>query len=180
MAKAKQSPEPDRPEQQTEQRQTLARHEPHSASLWGGGPFALMSRFADEMERMFEDFGIGRRLGRVRGEIGQVVWSPQVEAFERGGQFTVRADLPGLTKNDVKVDITDDALTIQGERKQERKEEGEGWHRSERSYGSFFRSIPLPEGVNADEAKASFHDGVLEITMPAPRREERRRSVEIK
>ncbi|MGH9769840.1 MAG: Hsp20/alpha crystallin family protein [Blastocatellia bacterium] len=183
MAKAKESLEPKRPEQQSEQtgerRQSPARHEPyHPSSIWSGsgGPLGLINRFADEMERMFENLGFGRGWG----EIGQDAWSPQIEVFKRGGQFIVRADLPGLKKDDVKVDVTDDAITIQGERKQEHQEEREGWHRSERSYGSFFRSIPLPEGINVDEAKASFRDGVLEIAMPAPQVEERRRSIEIK
>jgi HSP20 family protein len=147
-------------------------------------PFAMMNRFAEEMERMFEDFGFGRgwlapRLRPGMGEIGHAMWLPQIEIFERGGQFIVRADLPGLTKEDVKVDITDEALTIQGERKQEQEEEREGWHRSERSYGSFYRSIQLPEGAKAEEAKANFRDGVLEISMPAPEREGRRRQIEI-
>jgi HSP20 family protein len=143
-------------------------------------PFSMMNRFAEEMERMFEDFGLGRSWLRAgMGEMGQAIWSPQVEIFERGGQFIVRADLPGLTKDDVKVDITDEALTIQGERKQEHEEDREGWHRSERSYGSFYRSIPLPEGIKADEAKANFRDGVLEISIPAPQREGRRRQIDI-
>ena len=165
MAKAKQSPEPGGSEAQTGRRHSLSHYEP-----------TLMTRFANEIERLLDDFG----LGQVWGELGRARWSPQIEVFERGGQFVVRADLPGLSKDDVKVDITDEALTIQGERKQEHKEEREGWYRSERSYGSFFRSVPLPEGINANEAKASFRDGVLEITMPAPKREERKRSIEIK
>ena len=110
----------------------------------------------------------------------QALWSPEIEVFERGGQLVVRADLPGLTREDVKVDIREDSLIIQGERRQEREENDEGYYRSERSYGSFFRSVPLPEGINADEVKASFKDGVLEITMPSPKRAERKRSVEIK
>jgi HSP20 family protein len=136
----------------------------------------MMNRFADEMERLFEDFGFGRGLLAPRGwgETRQSLWSPPVEVLERGGQLIIRADLPGLSKNDVKVEITDEALTIQGERKQEREENREGYHRSERSYGSFYRSIPLPEGIDPEQAKASFREGVLEVTLPAPKREERR------
>ncbi|MEW6128856.1 MAG: Hsp20/alpha crystallin family protein [Acidobacteriota bacterium] len=191
MAKAKQSLDPkssERNEPSGQRQQVLTRREPHYPALWSNNPFAMMNRFAEEMERMFDDFGIGRslptmRFGRGWGELesSQMVgWSPQIEVFEREGQFIVRADLPGLKKDDVKVDITDDALTIQGERKQEHEEEGEGWYRSERGYGSFFRSIPLPEGINADEAKASFRDGVLEISMPAPQQpQQRRRQIEV-
>jgi len=165
MAKPKQDHEPGRELQLSERRHSLSRHEP-----------TLMDRFANEIERLFEDFG----LGRVWGEIGRAEWTPQIEVFERGGQFIVRAALPGMTSNDVKAEIIENALIIKGERRQEHKEEREGWYRSELSYGSFFRSVTLPEGVNMDEAKASFRDGVLEISMPAPKREERRRAIEIK
>lgn len=200
MAKAKETQEttPQKPqgerrqgEQQPSQaigrgseRQTgLARREPFWPSPWAASPFSLMNRFADEMERLFGDFGLGRGwlAPRFGSETGQALWAPQVEVFEREGKLVVRADLPGLTKGDVKVEVTDDALTIQGERRQEHEESSEGYYRSERSYGSFCRSIPLPEGVNADEAKADFRDGVLEVTMPAPPQpERRRRQLEIK
>jgi hypothetical protein len=76
--------------------------------------------------------------------------------------------LPGLTKDDVNVEITDDAINISGERRNEDEERREGYYRSERSYGGFFRSIQLPEGANAEDANATFNNGVLEITMEAP------------
>jgi HSP20 family protein len=85
-----------------------------------------------------------------------------VDVLEREGQFIVRADLPGMSKEDVKVEITDDLLTIQGERKEERK----GYSYRECRYGSFYRAIPLPEGVDAGKATADFHKGVLEVVMP--------------
>jgi HSP20 family protein len=171
-----------------EQRANLERREIWMPSFLTS-PFGLMNRFAEEMERAFENFGMGRALvpgfgrelgARGWGEMGSGIWSPQLEVFEREGQFVIRADLPGLSKDDVKVDITDEALTIQGERRQEHEEQREGYYRSERGYGRFFRRIALPEGVNADAAKASFRDGVLEITLPAPQRQERRRQIEIK
>jgi HSP20 family protein len=93
----------------------------------------------------------------------------------------VRADVPGLSKDDLTVEVGEDQLTIQGERKYDHEEEREGVYRSERSYGSFYRQIPLPSGVNAEEASADFRNGVLEITMPAPKRQqEGRRQLEIK
>ncbi|HEX8501297.1 MAG TPA: Hsp20/alpha crystallin family protein [Pyrinomonadaceae bacterium] len=104
----------------------------------------------------------------------------QVEVFEREGQLVVRADLPGLKKEDVKVEVSNDTLTISGERKSEHEEKREGFYRSERSYGSFQRQIPLPEGVNADDARATFNNGVLEISIQAPQRESRSRRLEIK
>jgi len=155
-------------------------------------PFGMLERFADEMDRIFEDFGFGRawpttRAGRSplrgisQGPAGEwAAWTPAMEVFHRNDQLIIRADLPGLTKDDVKVDVTEDVVTVQGERKQEQEEEREGVYRSERSYGAFFRTIPLPEGVIADQAKATFKDGVLEITMPAPPEQVRRgRRVEI-
>jgi len=80
----------------------------------------------------------------------------------------VTAELPGLKKEDVKVELTEDALIIQGERKQEHKEDHEGFHRWERSYGQFYRSIPLPEGAKTDQAKAELTDGVLKVSVPVP------------
>jgi HSP20 family protein len=135
----------------------------------------LMERFADEMDRLFDDFGIGRsRLPHwesgwlTPAALGAELWSPNVEVFQRNSELVVRADLPGLSKDDVKVDVTDDAIMIQGERRREHEDERGGVYRSERSYGSFQRVIALPEGAITDQAKASFRDGVLEITMPAP------------
>jgi HSP20 family protein len=133
-----------------------------------------MRRFSEQMDRLFEDFGFGVGFGEF-GTLGNIRdWSPQVEVFQRDKQFVVRADLPGLAKDDIDVNITDDAIVLKGERRQESEENEEGYYRSERSYGSFYRSIPLPEGVNPDEANASFRNGVLEITMPAPEQAEKR------
>ncbi|MFB3902772.1 MAG: Hsp20/alpha crystallin family protein [Acidobacteriota bacterium] len=152
-------------------------------SRWKGGPFGWMDRFAEEMDRLFDEFGFGgRRSGRwltpwTSTEHG--IWAPQIEAFEREGQFVVRADLPGLRREDVKIEVEEDSIVLQGERRQERQEEREGFYRSERAYGSFYRMIPLPPGVDVEKAKASFRDGVLEVTMPAPKLKERRRRIEI-
>jgi len=149
-------------------------------------PFSLMRRFSEEMDRLFGDGGLGRGLasgfGRDLGRLADFeasIWSPQIEAFEREGKLIVRADLPGLTKDDINVDITDDAIRIRGERRQEKEESEEGYYRSERSYGSFYREIPLPSGVNREEANATFRNGVLEITMPAPARQPGSRRIEI-
>jgi HSP20 family protein len=138
-------------------------------------PGSLVRRFVDEVDRLAEDFGVGRGLvsslerGLHNGTWG--AWSPQVEMFERDGQLVLRADLPGLAKDDVKVELADNAVTIKGERRDEREEKREGFYSSERSYGKFYRRLPLPQGVNTEDARASFRDGVLEITMPAPKAE---------
>lgn len=137
-------------------------------------PFTFMRRFSEEMDRLFGDVGFGSDwlapvLGRAT-DLPEGMWSPQVEVFERDKQLVLRADLPGLTRDDVNVELSDEGITIQGERKSQHTEDREGYYRSERSYGKFYRRIPVPEGVKTDEAKASFNNGVLEITMPAPQR----------
>jgi HSP20 family protein len=108
-----------------------------------------------------------RRTGLSR-PLGGHLWAPEVEVLQKNNELTIRADLPGLKRDEVSVEVTDNAVTIQGERKREHEVEREGDYRTERSYGSFYRVIPLLEGAISDQAKASFRDGVLDITMPAP------------
>jgi len=141
-------------------------------------PFAFMRRFTEEFDRLFEDFGLeagwlmprlftrgGALLGR-RPELPAAEWTPRIEVLEREGQFVVRADLPGMTKEDVKVEIAPEYITLEGERKEEKKEEREGYYYGECHYGKFYRTIPLPEGVDTTKAVADFHKGVLEVVMP--------------
>jgi len=152
-----------------------------------GNPFQMMRRFTKDMERLFEDFGgfsfpnfFRTDFAPFRMEFDKVEWVPQIEVLHNNEQFMVRADLPGLTKDDVKVELTDDLLTISGARKEENEEKREGFYRSERSYGSFYRQIPLPEGAKTEKAAATFQNGVLEVTIPAPKVEPSTRKLEIK
>lgn len=92
--------------------------------------------------------------------------SPSVDIFEEGGDIVVKADLPGIAKDDLNVSITEDTLTITGEKKHEEKVEKKDFHRIERTHGSFTRSFHLPGNVKGDKAKASFRDGVLEVRLP--------------
>jgi HSP20 family protein len=135
-----------------------------------GAPFDSRLKWAEEVDRVFENFGWGRHVfpSVFRDELEEMNWLPALEVSEKGGQFVVRAELPGLRKEDINVDVEDEMLTLRGERKHEKEETKEHFYRSERSYGSFYRAIPLPEGVKTENAKAIFKDGVLEITMPAP------------
>ena len=147
------------------------------AEHFAATPLAFMKRFNEEMGNLFEDFGLGRGwLAPVTGaaDLAQGLWSPPVEMFERDNELVLRADLPGLTKDDVQVEISQEGIIIAGERKNEQEEKREGYYRSERSYGKFYRRLPVPEGVNPEDAKATFRDGVLEVTMPAPKRTERK------
>jgi HSP20 family protein len=108
-------------------------------------------------------------------------WAPRIDVAERNGQFIVHAELPGMNKDDVKVAINDSFLTIEGERKNEKKEEREGVYYNECRYGSFYRTIPLPEGTDCSKATAEFRNGVLEVTMPAlPCPEPKQRRLEVR
>jgi HSP20 family protein len=149
-----------------------------------GSPFTFMRWFAAEMDRLFENFGLelgwpmprmltgGHELLRRGAGFVPAEWSPKVDVIEREGRFIVRADLPGLSKEDIQVEVTDDLLTIQGEREHEKTEGRDGYCYSECSYGSFYRAIPLPEGIDASKATADFRKGVLEVTVPSPSRPE--------
>ena len=108
------------------------------------------------------------------------LWAPQVEVFERGNNLVVRADLPGLSRDDVDVEVDDDALIIRGERHSDVEDEQEGYYRSERSYGSFYRAIPLPDNIDASQCNATFKEGVLEVTLPKPRQESRARKIDVR
>lgn len=150
------------------EKQTMVRREPGTS----GNPMSMLERFADEIDSVFGDFGLGRSWLR-RGWMGRPLtsaqmWSPAIEVHQQNNEFVVRAELPGINKGDINVDVSDDDITISGERRQEQESERGGVYRSERRYGSFSRTIPLPEGAIADQAKATFKAGVLEIRMPAP------------
>jgi HSP20 family protein len=145
-------------------------------SVRPASPFTMMRRWAEDMDRMFDDWQFGRGwltpifgddpLSKRLEEFGKGMYLPDIEAFEKEGSFIVRADLPGMHKEDVMVDIAGNTLTIRGERKQQEKEVRKGYYRSERNYGSFYRNLPLPSGVDTEAVRASMNDGVLEIRMP--------------
>ena len=150
-------------------------------------PFQMMRRFTKDMERVFGDVGsftfpnfFMTDLAPFRTEFEKVGWIPQIEVLQHNGKFMVMADLPGLTKDDVKVELTGDMLAISGERKVEKDEKHEGFYRTERRYGSFYRQIPLPEGTKAEDATAMFRNGVLEIIIPMQKIEIPMRKLEIK
>lgn len=152
-----------------------------------GGPFALMRRISDEMDRLFESFGMGA-TGRNAGSGAfpanygaglQTLWTPRIEVCERNGKLLIQADLPGVRKEDLNVRLEQDAVVIEGERRQESEREEQGFYHSERSYGSFHRVIPLPEGIDGEQAKARFRDGILDIELPVPQQRQRGRTLTI-
>jgi HSP20 family protein len=95
-------------------------------------------------------------------------WLPEVDVLEKEGQVVIRADLPGVKKEDVQVAIEGDLLTIRGSRHEEKEVKEKDYYRSERSMGEFQRTIALPDGTSAEAIKASYQDGVLEVTIPRP------------
>jgi len=142
--------------------------------LFSMRPFALFRRMSEEMDRMFSSWaGRGSEAGEGR------VWWPAIEVSQDKGQLNICAEVPGVKPEDVKVEVSDDELVIRGERKQEQTERREGMYRSERSYGQFFRRIPLPEGAKANEAKADFSNGELRIRIPVAEQERRHREIKI-
>jgi HSP20 family protein len=124
------------------------------------GPFTLLRRMNEEMARVFGE------LAGDRSEEGRTAFAPPVDVREADGKYEIRAELPGLNAEDVKLTITEHAVAIEGERETERKEERSGVHIAERRYGRFYRAIPLPDGAKTGEATARFNNGVLEIDIP--------------
>ena len=139
----------------------------------------LMRRFSRDMDRLFEEFGFRPRFAES-ALVDEAAWAPDVEVFERDGNLVVRADLPGMTKEDVKVKIIEDVLTLQGERRQEKEVKRDDYYRSERSYGAFHRTLVLPEGVKTDQVQATFKDGVLQVSMPMAVAEKTAKTIDVK
>jgi HSP20 family protein len=136
-------------------------------SFFGTSPFALFRRMTEDMDRLTHGgaspFAFGGRF------------APQIEVAERDGKLLVRADLPGCSPEDFRVDVEENSLILSGERRSEHEQTRGGVHRSERTYGSFRRVIPLPPGANVDAAEANFQNGVLEISIPLPEQTKARR-----
>ena len=114
---------------------------------------------------------VNRRFGSFFDDAGGIVarrWIPPVDLVEQEGEYVLRADLPGVSEGDVKVEVQDRLLTVSGERRSEHEESREGYRRVERASGSFSRSLRLPEGVDPQAIEASFDNGVLEVKIPKP------------
>lgn len=125
-------------------------------------PFRDMLNLRADMDRLFNSFFGGFPEDR------EGLWAPLIDIEEDNENIMVRAELPGMNKDEIKVTVRDNMLVISGERKQEKEVKEKTYHRIERSYGQFSRTITLPAAVNADKIKASYKDGVLSITLPKP------------
>jgi HSP20 family protein len=146
---------------------------PLSAATGGGYP---MGALRDEIDRFFDDFfgnfgafpdaGYTRPFGRVPYPASTGGYLPAIDVTDREDAVEVTVELPGMDEQDVDVSVSNDNLVIRGEKKQEAFQEGAGWARGERVYGSFQRMLPLPPGVDGDRTRASFDRGILRVTLP--------------
>jgi HSP20 family protein len=127
-------------------------------------PFRELSSLQTEMNRLFN-----AAFDSPPGDGGAVRrWAPAMDLLETDDNFVLRADLPGMTEDDVNIELEDNVLTVSGERKAEHEEKREGFYRVERAFGSFARSLTLPRGIDAESVNAAFDKGVLEVRIPKP------------
>jgi HSP20 family protein len=148
-----------------------AKTQPVKGELLHWTPWRLFEDVRDEME----DFWRGARtwpvfphFPKLLGRETTTAWMPSTDVYRTNGNLVVKADLPGLTKDEVEVTVEDGFLIVKGERKEEKEEKGKEYYRTECSYGSFYRRVPLPEEVDPEKIAAKVHDGVLEVTVPLP------------
>ena len=139
-------------------------------------PFRDLRTLQEEVNRLFST-----NLTRSFGEegIGRGAWSPSVDIFENKDQIVLEAELPGMSKEDFDLSIENNVITLRGERHFEKKDEGDNYHRVERSYGAFTRSFTLPQTVSGEGATAEYQNGVLRVTLPK-REETKARRIEVK
>jgi HSP20 family protein len=131
-------------------------------------PTSLLRQMTAELDRMFDDPWTLSRWPSDVATLEAPMWAPRVDVVTKDNKLVTRVDLPGMKKEDVLVEVEDGLLTLSGERQKETKEEKDNVYREEREYGSFCRTLPLPKGVKADDVKATFANGVLEVTVPLP------------
>lgn len=134
-------------------------------------PFALLRQMTSELDRAFDDpswFSFRWPALRATTLPDTIGWAPKVDVFEKDGRLVTKVDLPGVKKEDVTVEVTDGHLALSGQRKRETEEKKDNVYRTERESGSFCRVVPLPEGVKLEDVKATFADGVLEVSVPLP------------
>jgi len=140
----------------------LTRWEPfHGIRQRGRDMFSELTGMQQEMNRVFDEF-----FGERQDDMAQCTWTPMVDVSETDAELKIRAELPGLTQENIEIHLQDNVLTLQGEKKQEQKEERENFHRVERCYGTFSRSFTLPATVKIDAIQATFKNGILLITLP--------------
>ncbi|MGI9414750.1 MAG: Hsp20/alpha crystallin family protein [Hyphomicrobiales bacterium] len=147
------------------------RSKSHLPSLWGEGrdvfpPFRSLHR---EIDRVFDEFTRAMPWSdEAKKDNGGYRFAPHIDMCETEGALEITAELPGVEENDIDVTVTDNVMTIKGEKKSETEKKEKDYHLVERSYGMFQRSLPLPYEVDADKVEAKFENGVLKVSMPKP------------
>ncbi len=131
-------------------------------------PVRELHTMQNEMNRLFNTLFDSPSTGNGGRNAVRRRWIPAMDVVQTEDHFVLRADLPGLSESDVNIEVDDNVLTVSGERKSEHEQKGEGYYRVERAFGSFSRSLTLPEGVDADGIQADFTNGVLEVRIPKP------------
>lgn len=126
-------------------------------------PFGELLGMQRDLERVFQRLGTGQT---APASTSSIAWMPKMDVKMTGDDMIIHAEIPGMGQNDVEIELTDNILTIKGERKSDTEKTEEGWLIRERSYGSFERSLVLPEGIKPDDITADYSDGVLEIRVP--------------
>ncbi len=126
-------------------------------------PFKELSAIHDRMNQLFDETFLPGRGSEAAP--AAAMWSPAVDVYESGDDIVVKAEIPGIDRDDVAVEVKDGILTLRGERKFEKEEKEENYHRIERSYGTFVRSFALPSSVDTEKVEASLKDGVLEVKL---------------
>ncbi|WP_297453397.1 Hsp20/alpha crystallin family protein [Persephonella sp.] len=130
---------------------------------FGWNPFRELTRIEQELNKVFNELVPTPKSGEL---VEVTTWAPRVDVYEKDNKLIIEAEIPGAKKEDVEVKIKDNAVVIKGEVKKEAEEKDKTYYRTERFYGVFERVIPLPVEVKAEEAKASFENGVLKIEIP--------------
>jgi HSP20 family protein len=139
---------------------------------WDVSPWTAISELENQFNQMMNRFG--GEFGLAPGK-----WMPAIDLRETPSEYILEADVPGLTREDIHLEVIDNVVTIRGERKSEQERKGNGYHRVERQYGGFARSIEIPGGFNYDQAAAKFENGVLTVTLPK-REEAKPKQIEVK
>ena len=131
-------------------------------------PWGNRLAFRSNFDRVFDEFFNGTPAAGHRSQSLTGTWNPAVDVFEDDGTYVIKAELPGMDKKDISLDVNDGVLTLRGERKHESEEKKDTYYRREMSYGTFQRSFRLPGDVNADNITADYKDGVLKVAIPKP------------
>ncbi|MBS3759044.1 MAG: Hsp20/alpha crystallin family protein [Desulfobacterales bacterium] len=141
-------------------------------------PWTTLPSLQDRINRLFDDAFPSRPAGR-EDEMSLFDWRPTVDTYEEGDNIVIKAELPGVKKEDVSIDVKDSVLTLKGERKHEENIEEDNYYRKESAYGKFQRAFTLPDAVDPNKIEASYKDGVLKVTVPKTE-ETKAKKIEIK